>query len=60
MKESSWCVVRVGGQQVKASIKHKRYGKFEIIEAEDENCVGKIIDASDVDHCKLNVTRQLR
>ena len=58
MKESSWCVVRIGGQQVKASIMHKSYGKFEIIEAEDENGVGKIVGASDVDHCKLNAARQ--
>ncbi len=48
----SWCIVSVDGQQIKANIVHKGNGKFEIIEAEDDRHVGKIVDASEVNNCK--------
>lgn len=49
----SWCIVYVDGQQIKANIVHKGNGKFEIVEANDDRYVGKIVDASEVNNCKM-------
>lgn len=49
----SWCMVSVNGQNVKASILHKGGGKFKIIATEDGEYVGAVIDASDVESCRI-------
>ena len=47
----SWCVVIIDGQRIKSNIIHKRGGRFEIVEAEDERHVSKVVDASEVITC---------
>jgi hypothetical protein len=52
---ASWCLLSIEGQQIKASIRHRGRGKFEIIEdADSGRYVGKIIDASDVLSCNIS------
>jgi len=51
----SWCLVSIEGQEIRASIRHRGRGKFEIIEdADSGKYIGKIIDASDVLRCNIS------
>jgi len=50
----SWCLVSIDGHQIKAKIIHKSRGKFKIVEDEEGGkYVGRIVDASEVLHCKF-------
>jgi len=48
---NSWCIVTIDGQELKAKIKHRGRGKFEIVESQGNAYAGKTVDASDVIYC---------
>ena len=50
---SSWCLVEVGNDRVKAKISHVGRGKFRILEDDENGKYSNIdLDASNVLHCK--------
>ena len=53
MEYDSWCLLSVDGSEVKAKIMHIGRGGFRITADESGRYVGKIIDASDILHCKF-------
>ncbi len=53
MEADAWCLLSLGGEEVKAKILHVGRGRFRIIADESGKYVGKIIDASDILHCKF-------
>ena len=48
MDHSSWCMIDVDGQEIKARIAHKSRGKFRIEDDMGRHYKGKVIDASDI------------
>jgi hypothetical protein len=51
--DSSWCTIVLNESTVRAKVKHIGAGKFLIIS--DKNggrYIGKIVDASDIFHCR--------
>jgi hypothetical protein len=46
-------MVTIDGNEVKAKIMHVGNGKFKILEDEYSRYIGKIVDASEVMHCKF-------
>jgi len=53
MESDAWCLLSLGGEEVKAKILHVGRGRFRITADESGRYVGKIIDASDILHCKF-------
>jgi hypothetical protein len=52
-QNSSWCLVAIGNDQVKAKISHVGRGKFKILEDDEDGKYSNIeVDASDVLHCR--------
>jgi len=52
--EGHWCLCSIKGGEVKVKVVHVCRGRFRVIEDEDEGSqVGKILDASDLIHCKF-------
>lgn len=53
--EGQWCLCSIKeGGEVKVKIVHVGRGKFKVIEDEDQGRqVGKILDASELIHCKF-------
>jgi hypothetical protein len=50
----SWCLCVLQESEVKVKIRHIGRGKFKVIEDEANGTyIGKIIDASDLIHCKF-------
>ena len=49
----TWCLISIDGREIKAKIIHMGRGKFKILDDKDSKYVGKIVDASDVVHCKF-------
>jgi|GEM_PF-2348901 len=55
MMKETWCLVSIEGHETKAKIIHMGRGKFKILDDEGRKYIGKIVDASDVVHCKFAV-----
>ena len=51
---SSWCMVDVDGQEVRAKIIHAGRGKFRIEDDVAGHYKGKVIDASDIISCNID------
>jgi hypothetical protein len=50
---STWCILSVNNKQIKAKIRHIGKGRFEIIsDGNDGEYTTRVVDASDVLHCK--------
>lgn len=56
MDDSSWCMVDVNGQEIRARIVHKGRGKFRIEDDIGGHNKGKVIDASDIISCNVDRT----
>jgi hypothetical protein len=56
MDYSSWCVVDVDGDKVRARIAHRGRGRFRIEEDMGGKYEGKVIDASDIISCNIDRT----
>jgi hypothetical protein len=54
----TWCLVSIGDEKVKAKIMHVGRGKYRIVEDEAGRYAGKKVDASDVFHCKYDISLQ--
>jgi hypothetical protein len=55
MRDSSvWCLIEIDRGQVNARIMHIGRGRFKVIEDKSDNTfVNRIIDASDIIHCRI-------
>ena len=49
----SWCLVHIDGQQIRVKIVHAGRGRFRIVEDDGGRYVGRLVDASDVIHCRF-------
>jgi hypothetical protein len=54
MNHSSWCMVDVGGDKIRARIAHTGRGRFRVEEDMTGKYEGKVIDASDVISCNID------
>ena len=54
INRSSWCMVNVDGQEVRAKIAHKGRGKFRIEDDFGGHYKGKVVDASDIISCNID------
>lgn len=52
-KPQIWCLLSIDGKQVKAKIAHIDRSKFVIIQSEDTNHIGRVVDASEVYYCSV-------
>jgi hypothetical protein len=53
---SSWCFLLLGGTEFEAKIVHEGRGKFKILNDQyGGKYNNKIVDASDIVHCKIDI-----